>query len=148
MDMETIEKIIRLIAEFKVTMETPEKFWGKKNIIYKRKEKIKTDSFELQYERYWLTKELAYNHQTITKENENEPIKIIDFIERVGTTNICSIYSSDDEIRKFLEKEIPYDNIKEWLSHNYLSADEIHKLGILNNKNEYLIYDDISVLEE
>ena len=65
-----IEKIIKLIDEFKVTMETPEKFWGKKNIIYRRKEVIKTDSFELQYERYWLTKELAYNHQIVRKTTE------------------------------------------------------------------------------
>lgn len=143
-----IEKIIKLIDEFKVTMEKPEKFWSKKNIIYKRKEAIKTDSFELQYERYWLTKEIAYNHQIVRKNNEANPVKTIEFIERVGTTDICSIYSSKDEIRKFLEKHISYDDIKEWLSHNYLSADEIHKLCILNNHKEYLLYDDNSVLEE
>ena len=143
-----IEKIIKLIDEFKVTMETPEKFWSKKNIIYKRKEVIKTDSFELQYERYWLTKEIAYNHQIVRKNTEADPIKIIAFIERVGSTEICSIYSSNDEIRKFLEKSISYDEIKEWVSHNYLSADEINKLGILNNHKEYLLYDDNSVLEE
>lgn len=143
-----IEKIIKLIDEFKVTLVTPEKFWSKKNIIYKRKEVIKTDSFELQYERYWLTKEIAYNHQIVRKNTEADPIKIIDFIERVGSTEICSIYSSNDEIRKFLEKSISYDEIKEWVSHNYLSADEINKLGILNNHKEYLLYDDNSVLEE
>ena len=143
-----IEKIIKLIDEFKVTLVTPEKFWSKKNIIYKRKEVIKTDSFELQYERYWLTKEIAYNHQIVRKNTEANPIKIIDFIERVGSTEICSIYSSNDEIRKFLEKSISYDEIKEWVSHNYLSADEINKLGILNNHKEYLLYDDNSVLEE
>ena len=143
-----IEKIIKLIDEFKVTLVTPEKLWSKKNIIYKRKEVIKTDSFELQYERYWLTKEIAYNHQIVRKNTEADPIKIIDFIERVGSTEICSIYSSNDEIRKFLEKSISYDEIKEWVSHNYLSADEINKLGILNNHKEYLLYDDNSVLEE
>ena len=143
-----IEKIIKLIDEFKITLVTPEKFWSKKNIIYKRKEVIKTDSFELQYERYWLTKEIAYNHQIVRKNTEADPIKIIDFIERVGSTEICSIYSSNDEIRKFLEKSISYDEIKEWVSHNYLSADEINKLGILNNHKEYLLYDDNSVLEE
>lgn len=141
-----IEKIIKLIDEFKVTIENPEKFWSKKNIIYRRKEVIKTDSFELQYERYWLTKELAYNHQIIRK--NNDPVKTIEFIERIGTTDICSIYSSKDEIRKFLEKPILDEEIKEWLSHNYLSADEIHKLGVLNNQSKYLIYDDNSVLEE
>lgn len=109
---------------------------------------IKTDSFELQYERYWLTKELAYNHQIVRKNNEADPVKTIEFIERIGTTDICSIYSPKNEIRKFLEKPILDDDIKEWLSHNYLSADEIHKLGILNNQSKYLIYDDNSVLEE
>lgn len=143
-----IEKIIKLIDEFKVTMVQPEKFWSKKNIIYRRKEVIKTDSFELQYERYWLTKELAYNHQIVRKNNEADPVKTIEFIERIGTTDIISIYSSKDEIRKFLEKPILDDDIKEWLSHNYLSADEIHKLGVLNNQSKYLIYDDNSVLEE
>lgn len=143
-----IEKIIKLIDEFKVTIENPEKFWSKKNIIYRRKEVIKTDSFELQYERYWLTKELAYNHQIVRKNNEADPVKTIEFIERIGTTDICSIYSSKDEIRKFLEKPILDDDIKEWLSHNYLSADEIHKLQVLNNQSKYLIYDDNSVLEE
>lgn len=142
------EKIIKLIDEFKVTMTQPEKFWSQKNIIYKRKEVIKTDSFELQYERYWLTKEIAYNHQIVRKINEADPIKIIDFIERVGSIDICSIYSAESELRKFLEKEISFDEIKKWVSHNYLSADEIHKLGILNNHKEYLLYDDNSVLEE
>lgn len=107
-----IEKIIKLIDEFKVTIENPEKFWSKKNIIYKRKEKIKTDSFELQYERYWLTKELAYNHQIIRKTNEADPIKTIEFFERVGSTEICSIYSAESELRKFLEKAISYDEIR------------------------------------
>lgn len=143
-----IEKIIKLIDEFKVTIENPEKFWSKKNIIYKRKEKIKTDSFELQYERYWLTKELAYNHQIIRKTNEADPIKTIEFFERVGSTEICSIYSAESELRKFLEKAISYDEIKEWLKHDYLNAEEIHKLGILNNQSKYLLYDNNSVLEE
>lgn len=143
-----IEKIIKLIDEFKVTIENPEKFWSKKNIIYKRKEKIKTDSFELQYERYWLTKELAYNHQIIRKTNEADPIKTIEFFERVGSTEICSIYSAESELRKFLEKAISYDEIKEWLKYDYLNAEEIHKLGILNNQSKYLLYDNNSVLEE
>lgn len=148
MDNNITEKIIKLIYEFKVTMTQPEKFWSQKNIIYKRKEVIKTDSFELQYERYWLTKEIAYNHQIVRKNTEADPIKIIDFIERVGSTEICSIYSAESELRKFLEKTISYDDIKKWISHDYLSPDEIHKLGVLNNHSKYLLYDNNSVLEE
>ena len=91
---------------------------------------------------------MAYNHQSIRKNNENEPIKTIEFIERIGTTDICSIYSADDEIRKFLEKPIQVNDIKEWISHDYLSQDEIHKLGVLNKQSKYLIYDNNSVLEE
>ena len=46
------------------------------------------------------------------------------------------------------EKIISYDDIKKWISHDYLSPDEIHKLGVLNNHSKYLLYDNNSVLEE